>query len=361
MPKSKKKSKYRSGGVKNTAGIPGGNPRSPRTRSDTPPDSVRRPPPGAPRSASGAAHNTSGARRPASAAQRSPSGTAARTSSGTARKPAGRGRKKHRERLPRNVEPFTFEEVKREKPRRRRSNGRAGEIIYRTLMFVMIFAALIFIISVFFKVDTVEVVGANHCSPGQIVTASGVLKGDKLFFINKIQISENIFAEFPYVKTIKVRQQFPNKVIIEITERKETAKLVSLGISYIIDEDAYLLGYTALESEYRLPVINGVTPSEFIPGKQLKFDDPLMLISLKDVLSEIIGSGWMEYILEINLEKIYSISFNYANRYTVIIGDTSNLERKFAMLTEILERLSERDQGTIYLSNPERAWFNPNI
>ena len=118
----------------------------------------------------------------------------------------------------------------------------------------------------------------------------------------------------------KVRRSFPNTVVIEVTERKPAAKLVSGGLSYVIDEDAYLLDYTALGDEYRLPVINGVAPSTNEPGKQLAFEDPLMLESLKGILTELVKSDWIENIGEINLEKIYSISFSYANRYTVLLG-----------------------------------------
>lgn len=279
----------------------------------------------------------------------------------TVRRKTPRRKKAHRrESLPRNVEPFTFEEAKRSRTRRKREpSGRASEIVYRSLLAVMICAALFFIASVFFEVKHVEVTGTSRYLPEYVASLSGVESGDKLLFINKFEISQNLFTELPYVKAVKVRRSFPNTVLLEVTERKPAAKLLSGGISYIIDEDAYLLDYTVLGDEYRLPVINGVAPSTNEPGKQLVFEDPLMLESLRGILSELVNSDWIEDISEINLEKIYNISFSYANRYTVVLGDTSELSRKLSVFEVVLSRLHDTDQGVIDLTSPEMARFQP--
>lgn len=277
----------------------------------------------------------------------------------TAKKARGKNVRR-RESLPRNVEPFTFEEAKRSRPRRRREpSGRTSEIVYRTLLAAMICAALFFVASVFFEVKTVEVTGTSRYLPEYVAGLSGVETGDKLLFINKFEISQNLFAELPYVKAIKVRQRFPNTVVIEVTERTPAAKLVNSGISYIIDEDAYLLDYTALGDGYRLPVINGIAPSGDTPGKQLAFEDPLMLESLRSILTELVGSDWIGNIGEINLEKIYNITFSYGNRYTVVLGDASELPYKLSVFEVMLSRLRDTDQGIIDLSSPEMARFQP--
>ncbi|MBS7315511.1 MAG: FtsQ-type POTRA domain-containing protein [Clostridiaceae bacterium] len=275
-------------------------------------------------------------------------------------RPAPVKKSRRREKLPRNVEPFTFEEAKRTRPRRRKeSSGRTGEILYRVLLTAMICAALFFIASVFFEVKTIEVTGTSRYLPEYVAELSGVESGDKLLFINRFQISQNLFEKLPFVKEIKVRRRFPNTVLIELTERTPAAKLVSGGISYIIDEEAFLLEYTALGDEYRLPVINGAAPSEYQPGRQLVFEDGLMLESLKSILAELVKSDWIANISEINLEKIYNISFQYANRFTVVLGDASELEYKLAVFRVMLERLKDTDQGTIDLSTPEMARFQP--
>ena len=261
-----------------------------------------------------------------------------------------------------NVEPFTFEEAKRTHPRpHREPTGRASEIIYRSLLAVMILAALFFIVSVFFEVRNVEVTGTDRYLPAYVEQISGIRSGDKLLFLNEFEISQKLFSKLPYVKAVKVRRRPPNTVVLDITERVPVAKLMSGDIAYIIDEDAYLLDYTVVDEDYQLPVINGASPVSRDRGKQLQFNDPLMLDSLRNVLSELVKSNWMDHISEINLEKIYSISFSYSNRFTVVLGDAGNLPYKLSLLEEVLSRLHETDQGVIDLSTPEMARFQPAI
>ena len=119
-------------------------------------------------------------------------------------RPAPVKKSRRREKLPRNVEPFTFEEAKRTRPRRRKeSSGRAGEILYRVLLTAMICAALFFIASVFFEVKTIEVTGTIRYLPEYVAELSGVESGDKLLFINRFKISQNLFEKLPFVKEIK--------------------------------------------------------------------------------------------------------------------------------------------------------------
>ena len=260
----------------------------------------------------------------------------------------------------REVEPFTFREARQQaRKARRREDGKGGEILYRVLLVGMIAAALFFIASTFFEVKRIEVTGTTKYLPEQVAAISGIQTGDRLLFINRFEIWDNIRAELPYVKKLQVRQRFPNTVVLEITERRPAAKLENNGISYIIDEEAVLLEYTALGDQYRLPVIYGAAPTEVVTGREVVFEDELMLDSLKNILTELVATDWITEIVDIDLERIYDISFNYGNRYTVLLGDSSELSYKLAVFEEVLSRLHETDQGVIDLSTPSTVNFRP--
>ena len=273
--------------------------------------------------------------------------------------PAARSSRKNRRRV-REVEPFTFREARKQaRKNRRREEGNGGEILYRVLLACMIAAALFFIASTFFEVKRVEVTGTSKYLPEQVAALSGIQTGDRLLFINRFEIWDNIRDELPYVKSLQVRQRFPNTVVLELTERRPAAKLVNNGISYIIDENAILLEYTALGDHFRLPVIHGAAPTEITLGKEVVFADELMLDSLKHILSELVATDWITEIVDIDLDRIYDISFNYGNRYTVLLGDSSELPYKLAVFEEVLSRLHETDQGVIDLSTPSTVNFRP--
>ena len=74
---------------------------------------------------------------------------------------------------------------------RRRSRGRFA-FLYKLLCFVLICAAIVGALVLFFKVDTISVSGNDRYSRETILAASGVSEGDNLFLLNKYDAAAKI-------------------------------------------------------------------------------------------------------------------------------------------------------------------------
>lgn len=272
---------------------------------------------------------------------------------------ARRARRRARRREAKEVEPFRFREVRHRPVLYRRSDGKTAELLYKTALGIAITAIVLFVLFAFFEVRTIRCNSTQRYSGEEIIHYSGIETGDKMLFLSRGKAADRILDALPYIESVSIRQKYPTTVDIEVTERIPTAKIVDGGISYIIDDQGYLLEYTVAGALYDLPEIVCTAPVELETGKQLVFSDPLMLETLQNVLAYIVGSDWIQNIDSINLERIYSISFLYQNRITVQLGDTSDLEMKLALLAEVIERNSEEAAGTIDVSNIERVSFQP--
>ncbi len=272
---------------------------------------------------------------------------------------ARKARRRARRQEAKAVEPFRFKEVRHRPVLYRRSDGRTAEMIYKSALGIAIALIVVFVLFTFFEVRTIRCDGTQRYSGEEIIHYSGIEIGDKMLFLNRGKAADRILNALPYIESVAIRQQYPTTVDIEVTERTPTAKIVDGGISYIIDDEGYLLEYTVAGALYDLPEIICTAPIELETGKQLVFADPLMLETLQNVLAYIVGSDWIVNIDSINIERIYSISFQYQGRITVLLGDTSDLEMKLALLAEVLERNSEEASGTIDVSNIERVSFQP--
>ena len=86
--------------------------------------------------------------------------------------------------------------AKRRKSNRRRRRGRFG-FLYRILSVLAICAAIVAALTLFFKVDTIRMSGANRYSKQEIVDASGVKVGDNLFLLNKFDMAQRILKKLP--------------------------------------------------------------------------------------------------------------------------------------------------------------------
>ena len=64
--------------------------------------------------------------------------------------------------------------------------------LFAPLSFLLVCVALVFAMGVFFRVQTIEVIGAEGYTAEEIIEASGIDIGDNLFFINRASVSSRI-------------------------------------------------------------------------------------------------------------------------------------------------------------------------
>lgn len=88
------------------------------------------------------------------------------------------------------------------------------------LIVVAVVLAVIFGMSLFFKVDAdkIMVSGAEKYTAWQIREASGIKDGENLLSISEARISSNIEEALPYVNKVRVGIKLPDTVKIEIEE-----------------------------------------------------------------------------------------------------------------------------------------------
>ena len=79
--------------------------------------------------------------------------------------------------------------AKKRSSRRRRRRGLLGRLL-RPLSVLLAAAAIVAALTLFFKVDKVEVSGNIRYDAGEIIAASGVEQGDNLILLNRYGISQ---------------------------------------------------------------------------------------------------------------------------------------------------------------------------
>ena len=100
--------------------------------------------------------------------------------------------------------------------------------VNRPLRFFLVIVAIIFVMSVFFKITKIEVSGNSLYSAEEIIAASGIEEGDNLFFVNRIAAGSRVVVKLPYVDSVKISRGLPNRVTIEVTESNAVG-YVSVG------------------------------------------------------------------------------------------------------------------------------------
>ena len=86
---------------------------------------------------------------------------------------------------------------------RRRRRGRFS-FLWKLLAALIIVAAMVAAVTLFFRMDYVVVTGNERYTEQEVLDASGLETGSNLYFINKFDVKEAIFAQLPYVEEIRI-------------------------------------------------------------------------------------------------------------------------------------------------------------
>ena len=232
----------------------------------------------------------------------------------------------------------------------------------RPLIFVVVIVASIFVLSLFFRVEDIQVEGNTHYTDEEIIRAIDIEEGDNLFFFDRFAAIGRVFSKLPYIEEVTLHRALPNRITISVTESKALAYLILGDEEWTMDHSCKILGKAAEgETEQLVPIVNFNPGTLFIGERMTSADgdeDPVNY--LQDILAQIEGRNWVGHVLRIDFENPNSPELNYDGRYTVVLGPYSLTEQKFALLAGVFEVLKDGDIGVIDLSDGQRVSFSPN-
>ena len=230
------------------------------------------------------------------------------------------------------------------------------------IMFFLVIVAVIFVMSVFFRVSDIQVRGNSHYTDEEIIRAIDIEEGDNLFFFDRFAALSRVFAKLPYIDEVSVERSLPNKVIITVTESQALAYIVLGEEKWTIDHSCKVLGKANDDELAGLIPIEGIDPGTLMIGEPLQTADGNQEIVdyIAEVLFQLEGRGLYQDVERVDFSNPQNVEFRYANKYTVRLGNSSNVEHKFGMVMSVLSQLMDGDVGIINVSDGNTAYFSPN-
>ena len=258
---------------------------------------------------------------------------------------------------------------------------RRGRFALKLATMAAVVAAVFFGLSVFFRVDTITVAGAEKYSPWMIRQASGVQTGDALLSISEARVASRIRMELPFVDDIKVGVRLPGTVEIEITELQVTYSIEDEnGAWWLISSDGRAveqvtldkaLGYTRVEgvaihtpqvgSQVQAVAGQIIDPDEGTAESQTQEDADEQLAALIAVMTALEDNRIIGQVSLIDVTDVSDIRLEYPQLLTVRLGDTGRMEYKVSYLAAALEQLEDSQSGELDLTleYSEDAVFTP--
>lgn len=246
---------------------------------------------------------------------------------------------------------------KRKKRRGRKKFG--GGFVMKLISFCVICFAILGATTVFFKIQTIDVTGESPYTPEQIIESSGIAINDNTFFVNKFNSISKIFARHPYLDTISMKRHLPSRLEIIVTQCIPVAVVQGEAKGYIIDYKGKVLEEIALNSTHSYMQVSGVETDEMAVGGNINFLQKEKEKTLLNLLNELEKCDIIEDVKAISLEKLYNLTMEYTDKYTVHLGSSENMGEKIKLISIVQGQLGPSETGTIDVSDIESIRFRP--
>ena len=245
-----------------------------------------------------------------------------------------------------------------------------NRLFIQLLTVTAVVAALVVGMSVFFKVETITVAGAETYSAWTVREASGIEEGDNLLTFSRARANAKIRAALPYVEKSRIGIKLPDTVIIYIEEMDVAYAIKSSdGAWWLMNANGRVVeqidsstaeSYTqvlgvALEKpkagEDAVAVEDVPTETdasgEYIP---VTVTGALRLYSALEILKALEANDIVGEAASVDVSRLDDIILWYGSRYQVNLGDTSQMEYKIACMNDAILEMSEYDSGILDIS-----------
>lgn len=253
-------------------------------------------------------------------------------------------------------------------------------LIIQMTTVVAVVLAVVLGLSVFFKVETITVSGAEVYSTWAVREASGISEGDNLLTFSKIRAAGQIMAELPYVEKVRIGIKLPDTVNIMIEEESVVYVIKSSdGSWWLMDSDGRVVEQAATSSGYTQvlgvtlenPVSNQrAVATEDVPTETNEEGEllpatttgALRLTAALQILKALESNDIVGDAASVNVSNIEDIILWYGTRYQVNLGSSSQLEHKVDCMNDAILQLSDYQTGILDISFniwPDKVVYTP--
>ena len=240
--------------------------------------------------------------------------------------------------------------------RRRKSNRRrrgSFGFLYKLLSMLVICGAIVAALTLFFRVDTILVVGAHRYTAQEVIDASGIQTGDNLFLLNKYAAADSISTALPYIDTegVWIRRRLPDTLIIEVEECGTPLAAEQEGTVWLVSPKGKIVEQLPAARAGDYAVIDGCELLAPSVGTDIALATEFanQQTSLLDLLAALDEAGLTDQVDAIHLEDLSQLTMDYAGRFTVEMAYGADYGLSLRILEGAVSQLETNQKGTLRL------------
>lgn len=250
----------------------------------------------------------------------------------------------------------------------------AHKLILQLMTVLAVVLALVLGMSIFFKVEVIEVSGAEVYTEWAVAQASGIEAGDRLLTFSRPRATGKIYAELPYVNHVRYGIKLPNTVIIDIDEVDVVYAIQSTdGTYYLMSSQGKIVEQTTGGNADNYTKIKGVTLADPVIGQQARAAEEIVateegtvptaetepvalvtnatrLATALTILQSLERNGIVGEASMVDVSDLDHLRLDYGTRFEVSLGGTNNIDFKIAAMRDTINQLADYQTGQLDVS-----------
>lgn len=238
-------------------------------------------------------------------------------------------------------------DLKKARAARRRKKRRAAKIRLAVFLVLLLLAAGVTLsLTVLFPIQTITVSGQVQYSAQEVIQAAGIQKGKNLF-LSGAKAGQSVPKKLPWVATVKVGRKLPGTIVLKVTAATAALSYAVEKGYYLTDENGKILAIQAQPAQ-NTPTVTGAELLAGKAGEQLKFKKQEKA-DLVNFLVKLLEKNGLS-CTDLNVTDSLDLQFTLENRLTVLLGSSSNCEKKLLHLKSMLASMEKEASGKIDLT-----------
>ena len=227
------------------------------------------------------------------------------------------------------------------KRKKRRRRGGLGRML-RPLSLLLAAAAIVAALTMFFKVETIQVTGASRYRAADIIAASGVEVGDNLVLLDRYRVSQRIYTALPYITDVQPRPKFPSTLEIEVTETRAAAAIQGAGGWWLLSAGGKLLEAVDAAGAAENPAVSAALV--------LPEDSPITAQRLQELLDTLAAHEALPLVDSINCASPRELVLHYDGRFQVEMFYDADFDFKITYLLSAVDQLEPNQKGILRMT-----------
>lgn len=207
------------------------------------------------------------------------------------------------------------------------------------IIFILLFALFILINSSFFTVKEIEITGNQNLSEEKIKEELGLEEGISIWDVNLEKLSRKLSPDL-LIESVRIQRRLPDKLLVEIKERKGLGWVVDKNYTYLIDKEGFILQKDELDKGggLNLPLLMGFSSLKIEEGR----------VCLDNQVQEVLA-----YLARFEPEKLAAISevivdgrkifFHLVNETEIRTSTERSVEEMAGLINSMWSILLEED------------------